>query len=100
MDLLQDYLHGITGLLDHMRDYVCDFIAVCQTSGQPCEQIWGLPDGRLAIATHAKKLSEDANKWEFIKSRNEQSVPDPTKNRVSIVLTPQGMEPAAKRRKM
>jgi WD40 repeat protein len=60
-DLLQDYLHGITGLLDHVRDYVGDFegIAVGQTAGPPCEQIFGLPDGRLAIATHDQILIVD-----------------------------------------
>jgi WD40 repeat protein len=61
MDLLEDYLHGITGLLDHVRDYVGDFegIAVGQTSGPPCEQILGLPNGRLAIATHGQILIVD-----------------------------------------
>ena len=47
----------------------------------------------------AKRLSDDADQWELMKPRNDESVPNPTKNRVSIVLTPQGMEPDAKRRR-
>lgn len=46
------------------------------------------------------RLLEDEEQWDFIKSTNDASVREPTKNRVSIVLTPAAMEPDPKRRKL